>query len=312
MWLVNIIKQKYRRRTTCFENIADEWLEYKRASIKESTYYKYTYTINKYLKQILKGVTLEELEDYNFNEVSRKLSESLSAKTIKEIINVLKSILKFVELKYNVKINSDLISSPKVLQEELRILSKREKTRLEQYCLKEKSLRCIGILVCLFTGMRIGEICALKWENIDLDKKVIYVKKTLQRIYDAENKTKIIIDTPKTRNSVRSIPISNKLYEILKPLKQKHKKEDFFLTGSAEKFIEPRSYQYFFKDCLKKSRIKDYKFHILRHTFATNCIEVGMDIKSLSEILGHSSVDITLNRYVHSSYKIKKKFLEKL
>lgn len=163
------------------------------------------------------------------------------------------------------------------------------------------------------TGMRIGEICTLKWKNVDLEKRILYVKATLQRIYDRENRTtKVIIDTPKTQSSVRNIPISNKLYEILEPVKSKYQDEDFFLTGSENTFIEPRRLQYIFKELLKNSRVKMYKFHILRHTFATECIEVGMDVKSLSEILGHSSVDITLNRYVHSSYKTKKKYLERL
>lgn len=137
------------------------------------------------------------------------------------------------------------------------------------------------------------------------------MRKTLQRIYRG-NKSEVIIDSPKTRTSIRSIPMSDKLYKILQPIKNNDQKEDFFLTGSSEKFIEPRRYQYMYKFILKQSRIKPYKFHILRHTFATNCIEVGMDPKSLSEILGHSNVNITLSRYVHSSYQIKKKFLEKL
>ena len=150
-------------------------------------------------------------------------------------------------------------------------------------------------------------------KNIDLEKNELHIRHTLQRIYDKDQKkTKIIIDKPKTRNSVRNIPISNKLHEILKELRKEYKDDDYFLTGDTEKYIEPRSYQYIFKDILRKSKIKKYKFHILRHTFATECIEVGMDVKSLSEILGHASVEITLNKYVHSSYKTKKKYLEKL
>lgn len=144
-----------------------------------------------------------------------------------------------------------------------------------------------------------------------MENRTINVKKTLQRVY-IEKKSSVIIDIPKTRTSIRSIPMSDKLYKILQPIQKHYKKEDFFLTGSQTKFLEPRSYQYIYKCILKESNVKPYKFHILRHTFATNCIEVGMDPKSLSEILGHSNVNITLNRYVHSSYKIKKKYLEKL
>ena len=153
----------------------------------------------------------------------------------------------------------------------------------------------------------------LKWKNIDLAKRSIYVKSTLERIYDEELKrTKIIIDRPKTQTSIREIPISNKLYIILKQQKKKHKDEDFFLTGKKDKYIEPRNYQYIYKQVLNKNKIKDHKFHCLRHSFASECVNVGMDSKALSEILGHSSVNITLNRYVHPSHKIKRKYLEKI
>ena len=141
----------------------------------------------------------------------------------------------------------------------------------------------------------------------------IYVKKTLQRVYDTENKkTKIIIDKPKTENSIRCIPLNSKIYGELNKIRKGFSEKDFFLTGADGIYIEPRVYQNYYKNMLKSSKVKEYNFHILRHTFATNCIEVGMDIKSLSEILGHATVDITLNRYVHSSRKMKEKYLEKL
>ena len=160
--------------------------------------------------------------------------------------------------------------------------------------------------------MRIGEICALKWKDVNLSEKIIYVKKTAERIDNCVLKeTKIIIDSPKTENSIRNIPIPSKLYNILKTLKNKYNNDCYVLSGT-NKIIEPRMYQKFFKKVLKKNNIKQRKFHSLRHTFATNCIEVGMDVKSLSELLGHSSVNTTLNVYVHSTDSLKKKYLEKL
>lgn len=211
--------------------------------------------------------------------------------------------MRYAEDNYKINYNVSKITIPKLEIEKIKTLSKREKTRLENYCLKHDTLRNVGIVVCLYTGMRIGEICAIKWKNIDLEKKEIHVKATLQRSYKKEGiGTKIIIDTPKTKDSIRNIPITNKLYEVLKPLKLKYDKEDYLLTGNKEKFIEPRNYNYEFKKTLRECKIKSYKFHVLRHTFATDCIDVGMDVKSLSEVLGHSDVNITLNRYVHSSY----------
>ena len=225
-----------------------------------------------------KQITIKDLEQYNYNDFVTSLMEDLSAKTVKDIVCILKSILNFANDEYNSNIKVKRIISPKVQNENVTIMSNREKGRLENYCRKANTLKSIGIIVCLNTGLRIGEICSLKWKDIDLEKRLIFVKNTLQRIKDKEtNKTKIIIDKPKTQNSIRAIPISNKLYEILLPLKRRYKENEFFLTGSSEKFVEPRAYQYEFKKILKKCRIKSYKFHTLRHYFSNNCIEVGMD-----------------------------------
>ena len=286
----------------------------KKKRIKKSTYSTYSYSIRKFLMPEFQKMTLKKLESYNYNEFVEILSQDLSTKTVRDVINNLKSILLLAEQKYgcNMKING--IKIPKLDSEPLEILNNKERIKLENYCLKENSLRSLGIIICLYTGLRIGEICALKWENIDLEKRELQVKYTLQRIYDENQKnTKISLDTAKTKTSIRKIPISNKLYNILIKLKNNYNHNDFFLTGDSKKFIEPRNYLNIFKNYLKKVKLKtSYKFHILRHTFATHCIEVGMDIKSLSEILGHANVQITLNIYVHSSYKRKKKFLEKL
>lgn len=310
MWILDKIRS--RSSTIRLEELSIEWLELKKTTIKQSTYYKYAYCIEKYLKDRLGRLRKKDLEKYDFNQMTNDLTKELSPKSVKEILNVLKSILKYANQKYDMNIHLDLIISPKVRAKDISVLSKKEINRLEKYCLKENSLKSLGILICLNTGLRIGEICALRWENIDFEKKLIYIKKTLQRVYTVEKKTEIIIDSSKTESSIRSIPMSDKIYHILKDVYKKQSEKAFFLTGSRDQYIEPRSYQNMFKRILKASKVKEYNFHVLRHTFATNCIKVGMDIKSLSEILGHASVDVTLNRYVHSSYDMKKKFLEKL
>ncbi len=313
MWAMEKLKNVKIRETLNFEKISEEWLEYKKNTVKQSTYYNYMFIINKYLKPRLKKLRLKKLLKFNYNELVSELTEELSKKTVRDVANVMKAILRYVDEKYDYSVKLETISTPKVEVENLKILSKRERNKLERYCLKSNDIKCIGIVVCLNTGMRIGEICALKWEDIDFNERVIRIRKTLQRVYVGGKETsKVVIDKPKTRSSIRSIPISNKLYEILQPLKKDYQKEDFFLTGSSEKFLEPGNYRYAYTKILKASRLKKYKFHILRHTFATTCIEVGMDAKSLSEILGHSNVNITLGRYVHSSNRIKKKYLEKL
>ena len=294
-----------------FEQIAEEWLEYKKISIKESTYCNYLFIIEKYLNPKFKGKYIDKIQNYNY--YIQELLKELSPKTVRDIINVLKSILKYYEDEYNSILQVKRINLPKLEKTRLKILNKQEKLKLEKYCIEKNNLKTLGIIVCLNTGMRVGEICSLKWKNIDLDDRKIYIDKTLQRVYNKNKKnTNLIIDRPKTECSIRSIPINQKLYAILRPLRKKYKDEDYFLSGKSKEIVEPRNYQYTFKSILKECKIKPYKFHILRHTFATNCIEVGMDAKSLSEILGHSDVNVTLGIYVHSSDKIKKKYLEKL
>jgi integrase len=221
------------------------------------------------------------------------------------------AILKYTEEKYNFKFVLEPVAMPKQNKKELKILTLREQKKLEKYCMNHYDQKYLGIVLSLYTGLRIGELCALTWGNIDLKNRTITVNKTLQRIYIQKCRTRILIDSPKSNHSIRKIPINDKVYAFLKEVRRANKSTDFFLTGDS-RYIEPRSYQYSFSRVLQILHIKDYNFHILRHTFATNCIKVGMDAKSLSEILGHATVNITLNKYVHSSDKIKKKFLQKL
>ncbi len=313
MNILEIIRRKTANLTVSFNEVVDEWLLYKKMTIKKSSYSNYEYVINRYLGPYLQDKKISELERYDFNELINEFNLELSPKTVRDITCILKSILHYIEDEYGSKIKINKIIPPKLNAENISVFSKVEKNRVEQYCINSNSLKELGILICMNTGLRIGEICALKWKNINLEKRIISVQATLERIYDENLKrTKVIIDKPKTQNSVRQIPISNKLYNVLKPLRKKYKDEDFFLTGKSENYVEPRSYQYIYKKILKKCKVQPHKFHCLRHSFASECISVGMDIKALSEILGHANVNITLNIYVHSSYKLKKKYLEKI
>lgn len=305
----NIIVSRRKRKD--FEVVTEEWLKYKKNTVKKSTYYNYSYSVAKYLYPSFAGKNITKIK--NYNNFIEELSDTLSPKTVRDIVTKLKEIINFYEEEHNTKINVKKMSLPKLNKKGIQILSNKEKQKLEKYCIEQNSLKSLGILICLNTGLRIGEVCALRWENIDFESKKIHIEKTIERIYSKEeNKTIVIIDTPKSITSVRTIPINSKLYNILKQIRGKSKKTDFVLTGSSEHYVEPRNYQYHFKEILKRNKVKKYKFHTLRHTFATNCIEAGMDIKSLSEILGHADVSITLNIYVHSSDKIKRKYLEKI
>lgn len=229
MWILDKI-ENYKRNNKRFEDIAIEWLNLKKNTIKQSTYYKYAYCIDKYLKEELAKLRKKELERYDYNNMTNNLTKELSPKSVKEILNVLKSILKYANQRYEMNVKIDLIISPKVHNKEINILSKREVNKLERYCINENDFKSLGIFICLNTGLRIGEICALKWKNIDFDRRLIKVRKTLQRVYTVEKKTKIIIDRTKTESSIREIPMSDKIYRILKEIGKKQDKESFFFN----------------------------------------------------------------------------------
>lgn len=311
---MNIFLQRRNIKLWCvkFKKLTDNWLLYKKHKIKESTYLNYNYIINTYLNKKFGKKRLSYFLNYDMNQFIDYLEKDLSNKTVRDIILVLKSILKFAERKYGTNFKLDLITMPTAHKNELQIFNEKEVKKIEKECINSQDIRTIGVLISVYTGMRIGEVCALKWENIDLGKRLINVTKTLQRVYVEKNKTKVIITPPKTKISERKIPIPSILYDELKIKSASYTKSSYVVTGNEDKYIEPRSFQYVYKKVLENSGVKYRNFHCLRHTFATRCIRVGMDIKSLSEVLGHSDVNITLNRYVHSSYDSKKKFMEKL
>ena len=188
------------------------------------------------------------------------------------------------------------------------ILTKKEQKKITDYVLENLTPRNLGILISLYSGMRIGEICALKWEDIDFKRNIIHVNKTLQRVYikDDKNETtpKLVISPPKTLTSNRDIPINKEFASVIKPLKLNSK--HYVLTSSFEE-TEPRAYRRHFNLILDKLKIKHINFHSLRHTFATNCISLGIDYKTVSELLGHSDISTTLNLYVHPNLSDKKK-----
>lgn len=206
----------------------------------------------------------------------------------------------------------DLITMPTIYNKEIEVLTEREKNRITKYLLNTENIKELGILISLYTGLRIGEVCALRWKNIDFEKKLIEVERTVQRIYRGEKNTKLLFTEPKTVKSIRKVPIAEVLLKKLKETKQFYSKDAFILTGTETRFMEPITYRFTYKKCLRNCRISYKKFHCLRHTFATRCIRAGMDVKSLSEVLGHNNVNVTLSVYVHSSYSVKKKFIDKI
>lgn len=213
-----------------FNTICREWLYFKKNKVKESTYLNYKFIINKHLKNDFRNKQINYFKEYDLNKYIDKLKKKLANKTIIDIISVFKSILRYTERKYNMDFKLDLISCPTIYQKEIEVFSDKEKSKLEKYLLENQELKNIGILISLYSGLRIGEICSLKWSNIDFDSKLIYVNHTMQRVYIEKNKTQVIITEPKTKKSIRKIPIAKTLYNKLKEISINYSKDDYVLT----------------------------------------------------------------------------------
>lgn len=294
--------------------IADLWKEEKRQFVKKSTFAAYSLIVETHLQPAfgnLTAVTEKDVQDF----VLQKLNGGLSQKTIKDMLIVLRMILKFGAKKnYCVYAPIDVIFPTDRERQELEVLSIANQKKIMRFVEENFTFRNLGIFICLSTGIRIGEICALTWDDIDTDNGVIHIRKTIQRIYVKENgikKTELLIDTPKTATSMRDIPMIKDLYEILKPLKKVVNNDYFVLTNEATP-TEPRTYRNYYKKLLDKLGIPPIKFHGLRHSFATRCIESKCDYKTISVILGHSNISTTLNLYVHPNYEQKKKCIDKM
>lgn len=318
-----------KEEMTAFENsitfgaLAEMWMSSTKTRIKESTYVKYNNLLNSYVLPEFKDISTQELSYNQIEDFANKLLTSggkkktgLSAKTVNDNITLIRTILRYAQ-NHGIAVNSlgngiTMRSSSK----ELCVLSLSEQKSLYEYLIKNLNSKNFGVLICLLTGLRIGEICALRWEDISLKEKSVYVHSTLQRIQDFSDdsnktsKTRISVSSPKSQCSIRTIPLTDDIISLI--LDSFSDKQGFVLTGDDKSFVEPRSMQNHFKRVCFAASIRTVNFHSLRHTFATRCIEVGFDVKSLSEILGHANVSITMNRYVHPSMDVKRENMSKL
>ena len=298
-----------------------QWLLEKKNYVKESTYANYSNIIFNYIiprlgEYYLENINHDLIKKYilDLSKYGRKNKTcGLSIKAIKDVIPVLKESIRKAFDENKIKIFNLKFNFPKDNKiKSMYVLSKKEQNIIMKYVLKNLNNKNIGILISLFLGIRIGELCALKWEDIDFNKNILHINKTLQRIYiknEKNNTSKIIITMPKSQNSSRDIPINKEFSNILKKLKNKN--NSHVLTGT-NKYIEPRKYRYYFNNMLNTLGINHFNFHCLRHTFATNCISLGIDYKTVSELLGHSNVNITLNLYVHPRLSEKQKCIDTL
>lgn len=296
------------------KELFDIWLnKYCKLSLKIRSFNKYDNFINLHINPILgeyeiTEITSDILQDFislKLKEGNLKTKGPLSTNTVFGITSVLKQAFKFA-LMQDLIIKDPTLSLklPQATEKEVQALTRDEQKTIEEYCLKHNKSNYLGIVICLYTGIRLGELLALTWDDINFEDKLLYIKKT-SYTSKVNGKNQIIIDKPKTKKSNRIIPIPNKLLVLL-DLQKRVSSCDYIIATKQNKMVETRSYQRTFESILSKCGIKHYNFHCLRHTFATRALELGMDIKTLSEILGHTNVAITLNRYAHSllDYKI--------
>lgn len=302
------------------EQISVTWLDYIKIYVKQSTYAKYYDHVYNHIIPYFHRAKLQKLTQTMIDEFikhllmfgNKKTKTELSIKTAKDIICVLKQILKYARKEKYINETFEFIL-PKLLNTETKVFSQDAKERLLLYLLSDTNSIKFGFLLMLFTGIRPGELCALKSNNFNLTNNLFKIENTLQRIknvdINSKKKTTIIITKPKSDSSIREIPLPLFLIDIYKNLN--YRTDSYILTGTKY-FIEPRTCENKFKRILQEAKIDDTKIYTLRHTFATDFYQREKDIKTLSELLGHSDVSITLKTYVHSNFELKKSYMENL
>lgn len=300
-----------------FKELCEEWLASAKLRVKHSSYCCYEKLINKHIIPYFGNIGYGELGTPIINEFSEHKLKfgkvngfgGLSAKSVHDILVAMRSVAKYAEREYGYRNPMRNISMPKSECKEAEVFDKDERCRLQNYIQSNLTESNLGILLTMYSGLRIGELCALTWSDIDFKNGVIRVSKALQRVPDKSGKgrTALIVTSPKSKTSVRDIPVPAFILDILK----QNERSGYILSGT-NKPVEPRTMQNRFKAVLKDCGVRSANFHLIRHTYATVCIESGFDAKTVSELLGHSNVNITLNRYVHSSMEMKKKCVDRL
>ena len=292
-----------------FASVAKMWTAQKQQFVKPSTMSAYNLTLANYLLPHFGNHTdISEAEVQQF--VISQLANGLSQKTVKDQLIVLKMIYRFGCKQGFFALREWDIHFPTEQQKhDISVLTIEQQKRLMHHLQDNFTFQNLGILLCLYTGIRIGEVCALRWEDIDAETGTLYVRRTIERIYhieDNDRRTELLISTPKTKNSLRDIPLSRELLRLLKPLRKVLNPQFYILTNSP-KPTEPRTYRNYYRQLLTSLHIPFIKFHGLRHSFATRCIESGCDYKTVSILLGHANISTTLNLYVHPNHEQKKR-----
>lgn len=295
------------------KELLEIWLErYMKYTIKIRTYNRYKSICELHLIKDLGNYELQELKPNILQDfLLEMINNKYSTNTMKGIVSVLKQALRLaITLEFIDKEYCSSLKLPTNEEKEISVFIKKEQQIIESFCLNHKRKNYIGIVICLYTGIRLGELLALTWDDIDFNSNLLTINKTSYSV-KIDGKSQIVVDKPKTIKSNRIIPLPNQLIKLLKAIK-KESNSKYVITTRSLGMVDNRSYQRTFKYILRINNITYRNFHSLRHTFATNAIELGMDVKTLAEILGHTNAMITLNRYSHSLLDYKIEMMNKL
>ena len=302
-----------------FSEISEQWLYSVRQSVKESTYSHYQYTMRHYLLPVfgnLKVNTLDEkILEQGLLEVitpTRGKQRTLGATMAQECLSILRRICKYAAHFHLIRPLEISVKLPQKNSKAALPFTKEEQKKLQTFVMDSPIPRKIGLLLGFQLGLRIGEICGLKWGDFDLSTGIVTIQRTVNRISCENGHTKIIVQSTKTKNSNRAIPLPKSLIRVLKLLSENFSSETWFLSGNKEKPVEPRCYRKSIHGYLKKAGVHQAHPHMLRHTFATTCLQAHCDIKTLSELLGHANAEITLKRYVHSDMGRKRREMNRI
>lgn len=293
----------------CAETVGElmtEWLDKSKPRLKISSYRKYQTIVQNHISEQLGKLPLKCVSAQIIAQFSDSLlAESLSAETVNQVLIILGMGFKYARERYQATLPE--VKLLKTFKASMRVFSTTEQQALVKKLLEQNDIFSFGILLTLYTGLRIGEVCALRWE--DISTNTIHIQRTMQRLKGDSSKTEIVTLPPKTSSSDRVIPIPKALLPIIE---QYRKPSGNVLVQGNGNIVEPRLLQRKFKKLITACGLEKASFHALRHTFATRCIEVGVDVKTLSELLGHADVKTTLNKYVHSSLELKQNSIDKL
>lgn len=314
-------RQRKKPQSRCqltIHELMDLWLLDRSEKVKTSSYYNYIALTNRHIRPRLGGIlvrtlTAQKLEGYlaDLKHSGRKDGKGgLSSKTIGDIFFVLKSALKLAAKKYGYQDLDGVleVEVPTAVRKKVETFAEFETKRLSDALLKNWNLKTASIFLCQNTGIRLGELCGLRWGDLNTNENTLKISRTVQRVHMGSG-TKLMVQTPKSLSSERTIPLPTKLIRMLLSLRKEAGEKDYILSGKSCP-MDPRTVQYRFARFLKKENITQRNFHVLRHSFATRCMEKGMDVKSLSEILGHSDVRITMQVYVHPSMAQKRQYMQ--